>query len=78
MQERTKIEQNTINSSGNRAYVPTNEKLAEAIEMLNRQNSDLSNMAMIMENRNQNYTPQNSITPEMVQLMMMQNSMTNF
>ena len=77
MQERTKIEQNTINS-GNRASVPTNEKLAEAIEMLNRQNADFSNMAMIMENRNQSYTPQNNITPEMLQLMMMQNSMTNF
>ncbi len=73
MQERTKIEQNTINT-GNRASLPTNDKLAEAIEMLNKQNS---NMAMIIEN--QNYAPPvNQITPEMVQMMLMQNSMTNF
>ncbi len=77
MQERTKMEQNNINSR-NRAALPTNDKLAEAIEMLNSQNS---NMAMILENqnKNQNYMPQaNTITPEMVQMMLMQSSMTNF
>lgn len=86
-QERTKIKQNEINS--NKAYVPDNTNLAQAVNLLKEQNNDFSNMAMFLENnnRNDNYAQflkqyQNSgnrtISPEMIQLMMMQNSMPDF
>lgn len=77
LQERTKIQQTQGN---NRAYLPTNDKLAEALQLINGQNNDISAMAMILENRKQdsNFATQPTISPEMVQLMMMQNQMTNF
>ena len=77
IQERTKIEQS---QSHNSAYIPSNDKLAEALELLKGQGNDLSAMAMILENRKQDssFATQPTISPEMVQLMMMQNQMTNF
>ena len=82
-----KMQQSEINN--NKAQLPSDEKMARILDVLQNNNSQVSSMAMIMENSNnkQNdfdylkYYKQNGnnkITPEMLQLMMMNNSMSNF
>ncbi len=86
-QEHMKMQQSEINN--NKAQLPSDEKMARILDILQNNNSQVSSMAMIMENSNnkQNdfdylkYYKQNGnnkITPEMLQLMMMNNSMSNF
>lgn len=76
MQERTKMRQNEANDNG-QAYLPQNEKLAEAVKMLNNQTNN-SNFAMMLDLPPVTQGAQNQISPEMVQMMIMQNQMSNF
>lgn len=87
-QEKTKMKQNEINTD--QAYIPSNEKLAEAVNLLKEQNNNITGFAMMLDNQqntnNNNYAEfirqyQNenkTITPEMVQMMMMSNMMPTF
>ncbi|MBQ8886734.1 MAG: hypothetical protein IJY61_03440 [Candidatus Gastranaerophilales bacterium] len=76
MQERTKMRQNETNSAG-QAYLPQNQKIAEAVKMLNNQTNN-SNFAMMLDLPPTTQGAQNQISPEMVQMMIMQNQMSNF
>lgn len=87
-QEKTKMKQNEINTD--QAYIPSSDKLAQAVKLLKEQNNDLTGFAMMMDSNNQtnnnNYAEmikqyQNEnrkITPEMLQMMMMSNMMPTF
>ena len=72
LEEKTKIQQNMYN---NQAYLPQDQKLAEAVEMLKNQRNN-SNFAMMLDLPPS--TSKQQISPEMIQLMMMQNQMPNF
>lgn len=74
MQEKTKMQQNSYNN--NRAYLPQNQKLAEAVEMLKNQRNN-SNFAMMLD-LPPSQTGQQQISPEMIQMMMMQSQMPKF
>lgn len=86
-QEKTKMKQNEINTD--QAFIPSNDKLAQAVKLLKEQNNDISGFAMMMDTKTQqdnNYAEvikqyhneNKAITPEMVQMMMMSNMMPNF
>lgn len=87
-QEKTKMKQNEINTD--QAYIPSDERLADAVRLLKQQNNDITGFAMMMDNQqktNSNnyaeiirqYQNENkTITPEMVQMMMMSNMMPTF
>ena len=76
MQERTKMRQNEVNGEG-QAYLPQNQKLAEAVKMLNNQTNN-SNFAMMLDLPPTSQGTKNQISPEMVQMMIMQNQIPNF
>ena len=86
-QEKTKMKQNEINTD--QAFIPSSDKLAQAVKLLKEQNNDISGFAMMMDTKTQqenNYAEvikqyhneNKTITPEMVQMMMMSNMMPNF
>ncbi len=87
-QEKTKMKQNEINTD--QAFIPSSDKLAQAVKLLQEQNNDLAGFAMIMDSNNQTdnnnyaeiikqYQSENKkITPEMLQMMMMSNMMPAF
>ncbi len=87
-QEKTKMKQNEINTD--QAFIPSSDKLTQAVKLLKEQNNDLTGFAMMMDSNNQtnnnNYAEMikqyhnenKTITPEMVQMMMMSNMMPNF
>lgn len=89
-QERAKMKTTEINND--QAYVPSDEKLAQAVRMLKNQNNDISSFAMMMDMPQQygqnNYVDllrqyqsqdkNRTLTPEMIQMMMMSNMMPNF
>ncbi len=89
-QEKAKMKTTEINN--NQAYLPSDQKLAQAVEMLKRQNNDITGFAMMMDMPQQygqnnyvdllkQYQGQDSkktLTPEMIQMMMMSNMMPNF
>ena len=87
-QEKTKMKQNEINTD--QAYIPSSDKLAQAVKLLKEQNNDLTGFAMMMDSNNQTnntnyaemikqYQNENKkITPEMLQMMMMSNMMPTF
>ena len=72
IEEKTKIQQNSYN---NQAYLPQDQKLAEALEMLKNQRNN-SNFAMMLDLPPS--TSNQQLSPEMIQLMMMQNQMPKF
>ena len=84
-QEKTKMKQNEINT--NQAYMQSTDKLAQAVKLLKEQNNNISSFAMMMDSNSQennsNYAEvirqyhneNKTITPEMVQMMMMSNMM---
>lgn len=76
MQEKTKMRQNEINSN-NQAYLSQDQKLAEAVEMLKNQKNN-SNFAMMLDLPPTQSSNQNQVSPEILQLMLMQNQMSNF
>lgn len=76
MQEKTKMRQNEIND-GNQAYIPQDQKLAEAVELLKNQKNN-SNFAMMLDLPPTQTGNKNQISPEILQLMIMQNQMSNF
>ena len=73
MEEKTKIQQSAYNN--NRAYLPQEQKLAEAVQMLKNQRNN-SNFAMMLDLPPS--TSNQQLSPEMIQLMMMQNQMPKF
>lgn len=87
-QEKTKMKQNEINTD--QAFIPSSDKLAQAVKLLKEQNNDLTGFAMMMDSNNQTnnnnyaemikqYQSENrKITPEMLQMMMMSNMMPTF
>lgn len=87
-QEKTKMKQNEINTD--QAFIPSSDKLAQAVKLLKEQNNDLTGFAMMMDSNNQTnnnnyaemikqYQSENrKITPEMLQMMMMSNMMPAF
>ena len=84
-QEKTKMKQNEINT--NQAYMQSTDKLAQAVKLLKEQNNNISSFAMMIDSNSQennsNYAEvirqyhneNKTITPEMVQMMMMSNMM---
>lgn len=74
-QEKTKMQQNAINV--NSAYIPQNQKVAEALQMLNGQKNN-SNFAMMLDLPPTQSDKSKQISPEMLQLLMLQNQMPNF
>ncbi len=87
--ERAKMRTTEINE--NKAYIPSDKKLAQAVQLLKDQNNQITSFAMMMDRPNtidssryadiiEQYknSGNKTITPEMVQLMMMQNMMPNF
>lgn len=74
-EEQSKMQQNAY--SNNEAYIPQDKKLAEAVRMLNNQANN-SNFAMMLDLPPTTQNAQKQITPEMVQMMIMQNQMSNF
>lgn len=88
-QEKAKMKTTEINS--NKAYVPSDKKLAQALQMLKDQNNEITSFAMMMDKplstdssryteliKQYQDTDNKTIPPEMIQLMMMQNMMPNF
>ncbi|MCD7740549.1 MAG: tetratricopeptide repeat protein [Candidatus Gastranaerophilales bacterium] len=89
-EEKIKIQTNQKNS--NNAYIPSDDKLSQALNLLKESNNEISSFAMLMDTPNQvqnsNYAEiieqyygadkDKTVTPEMVQLMMMQSMMPNF
>jgi hypothetical protein len=75
MQEKTKMKQNEINE--NQAYLPQDRKLAEAIELLKNQKNN-SSFAMMLDLPPTASDTNKQISPEMLQMMIMQNQMSNF
>lgn len=73
LEEKTKIRQNVYN---NQAYLPQDQKLAEAVEMLKNQRNN-SNFAMMLD-LPPSTSNQQQISPEMLQMMMMQSQMPKF
>ena len=74
MEEKTKIQQSAYNN--NRAYLPQEQKLAEAVQMLKNQRNN-SNFAMMLD-LPPSSNSQQQISPEMIQMMMMQSQMPKF
>ena len=72
IEEKTKIQQNSYN---NQAYIPQDKKLAEAVEILKNQRNN-SNFAMMLDLPPS--TNNQQLSPEMIQLMMMQNQIPKF
>lgn len=89
-QERAKMKTTEINN--NQAYIPSDQKLAQAVEILKHQNNDITGLSMMMDipqqygqnnyvdllKQYQNQDNKKSLTPEMIQMMMMSNMMPNF
>ena len=87
-QKKKKMKQNEINTD--QAFIPSSDKLAQAVKLLKEQNNDLTGFAMMMDSNNQTnnnnyaemikqYQSENrKITPEMLQMMMMSNMMPTF
>lgn len=86
-QEHMKMQQSQINS--NRAWLPSDVKTARIMEALRNNDSQVSSMAMMMDNSNTkrddfdylkyyNQNDSGKINPEMLRLMMMNNSISNF
>lgn len=87
-QEKTKMKQNEINT--NKAYIESNDKLAQAVKLSKEQNNDITGFAMMMDSKSQSennnyaemirqYQNENKkISPEMIQMMMMSNMMPTF
>ena len=71
IEEKTKIQQNSYN----KAYLPQDQKLAEAVQLLKNQRNN-SNFAMMLDLPPS--TSNQQLSPEMIQLMMMQNQMPKF
>ena len=82
------MKQNEINT--NKAYIESNDKLAQAVKLLKEQNNDITGFAMMMDSKSQSennnyaemirqYQNENKkISPEMIQMMMMSNMMPTF
>lgn len=85
-QEKIKIKQNEINT--NQMYAPQGNSLSQAVDLLKQQNNDITSFAMMLEKPEsttnyaevvKQYQKENKqITPEMLQMMMMQNMMPTF
>ncbi len=92
MQQKTQAKQSQLNTLPNKAYVPKDEKSARDILLMRqRQNQDLSAMAMFLDNNFEEYNTGSStklieayqngnvkITPEMIKYSMMQDMLPNF
>ena len=91
MQERAKMKQNEINA--NKAYLPSDDKLSQALDLIKQQNNDVSAFAMFMDNdktttnntdyidlikQYQNQENNSKLSPEVIQMMMMNNMMPAF
>ncbi len=90
MQERAKMKQNEINAS--KVYLPSDEKFARALDIIKQQNQDISTLAMFLDNNNkkdsgyinelinqyQGGENSSKISPEIIQIMMMNNMMPNY
>ncbi len=88
--EKTRMKQNEINE--NKAYLPSDYKLSQALNMLKDSNNEMSSFAMMLDSpkktqdadfaeiiRGYHEADNNkTLTPEMLQLMMMQNMLPNF
>ncbi len=91
MQQKTQSRQSEMNTAPSKAHVQRNEKLAQEILLMKqRQNQDISAMAMFLNDNNYNDTNRymdllesyqngnRQITPEMINYSMMQNMLPNF
>lgn len=83
-QERIKMQQAEINRG--KAALPTDLKMARIMDIVKNNNTDISTMAMMLENNQINqmdyseyykHGETTKVTPEMVQMMMMNNSIQN-
>ena len=87
-QEKLKMQQTEINV--NQAYLNKDYQVAQLIQMMQQQNNDLSKMTMVMNNNKNNTNSYNEVlnyveksnnkenSAQMLQMMLMQNSMMNF